>query len=141
MTASYAHRAGRTYQFMQDRDGFWIADDEGRPINPRRSQRYSTLVVAMNALDRLVADTAAEPTPPTRQRAYDERCEELAEHFLDNATIENPDKLIKAAGSVPALAQAIQDAVEAWFAAQPDYDGPDDPYHLIGWEGGVRYGK
>lgn len=78
-----------------------------------------------------------------RKYSYDEKCEDLAEHFLDAAVVSNPDKLIKAVGSVPALAQAIQDAVETWFAAQPDYDGPTDDQiaNGIGMEGGVRYGK
>ncbi len=46
--------------------------------------------------------------------AYDEKCEELAEYFLEGVTGEpEPTEVEK-----QSLAQAIQDAVENWFSGR-----------------------
>jgi hypothetical protein len=48
-------------------------------------------------------------------KGYDEKCYELAEHFLDgelNGSEESEQ------ASKQSLAQAIQDAIELWFVGQ-----------------------
>lgn len=50
-------------------------------------------------------------------KGYDPKCEELAEHFLTNATVETPS------GTKAGLAQYIQDAVEEWFFIEQSLDG------------------
>lgn len=48
---------------------------------------------------------------------YDPKCEELAEHFLANATVPT------VADPKASLAQYIQDAVEEWFFIEQSLDG------------------
>jgi hypothetical protein len=54
--------------------------------------------------------------------SYDQQCEELARHFLEGVTGEDPEpgetSALAQHKKVTALAQHIQDAVEDWFSDQ-----------------------
>jgi hypothetical protein len=59
--------------------------------------------------------------------AYDEKCHELAEAFLEDEAHLRTDK------RTARLAQIIQDTIEDFIEAENrDYEPPDPP----GWEGG-----
>lgn len=57
---------------------------------------------------------------PVRRRgdglSYDPECEKLAEHFIPEDFIPDDGVLIDRSHAIPALAQHIQDSVEAWIS-------------------------
>jgi hypothetical protein len=52
-------------------------------------------------------------------RLVDKKCWDLADYFLCGCVVEEPRTPAQVASDKQALAEAIQEAVEDWFAANP----------------------